>query len=43
MDSMSDPISDTKNDVPGSDGKRNRTDYERELARLHVEFVKLDQ
>jgi hypothetical protein len=43
MDSMSNSISDTKNDASGSDGKRKRKDYERELARLHVEFVKLDQ
>jgi hypothetical protein len=43
MDPMSDPISDTKNDVPGSDGYRNRKDYQRELACLHVEFVKLEQ
>jgi polyphosphate kinase len=41
MDSMSDPISDAKNDAPGSDGKLKRKDYERELERLHVEFVKL--
>jgi hypothetical protein len=43
MNSMSDSISDAKNDAPGSDGKRKRKDYERELARLHVEFVKLEQ
>jgi polyphosphate kinase len=43
MDSMSDPISDAKNDAPGSDGKLKRKDYERELERLHVEFVKLQQ
>ena len=40
---MSDPISDAKNDAPGSDGKLKPKDYERELARLHVEFVKLQQ
>ena len=40
---MSDPISDAKNDAPGSDGKLKLKDYERELARLHVEFVKLQQ
>ena len=40
---MSDSISDAKNDAPGSDGKRKRKDYERELARLHVEFIKLEQ
>jgi polyphosphate kinase len=43
MSSMSDPISDAKNDAPGSDGKLKRKDYERELERLHVEFVKLQQ
>jgi hypothetical protein len=43
MDSMSDSISDAKNDTPGSDGKLKRKDYEREPARLHVEFVKLEQ
>jgi polyphosphate kinase len=43
MDSMSDSISDAKNDAPGSDGKLNRTDYKREIARRHVEFVKLEQ
>jgi polyphosphate kinase 2 len=41
MGSMSDPITDAKNDAPGSDGKLKRKDYEQELARLHVEFVKL--
>jgi len=40
---MSDSISDAKNDTPGSDGKLKRKDYERELARLHVEFVRLQQ
>ncbi len=40
---MSDPISDAKNDALGGDGKLKRKDYERELARLHVEFVKLQQ
>jgi polyphosphate kinase len=43
MGSMSDPISDAKNDAPGSDGKLKRKDYERELERLRVEFVKLQQ
>jgi polyphosphate kinase 2 (PPK2 family) len=43
MDSMSDPISDAKNDAPGSDGKLKEKKYERELARLHVELVKLQQ
>ena len=40
---MSDPISDAKNDALESDGKLKRKDYERELERLHVEFVKLQQ
>jgi polyphosphate kinase 2 len=43
MGSMSDPISDAKNDALESDGKLKRKDYERELERLHVEFVKLQQ
>jgi hypothetical protein len=43
MDSMSDSISDAKNDAPGSDGKLKRKDYRREIARLHFEFVKLNQ
>jgi polyphosphate kinase 2 len=43
MDSMSDPISDAKNDAQGSDGKLKQKKYERELARLHVELVKLQQ
>jgi polyphosphate kinase 2 len=43
MGSMSDPISDAKNDAASSDGKLKLKDYERELARLHVEFVKLQQ
>jgi hypothetical protein len=33
MDSMSDLISDAKNDAPGSDRKLKRKDYEQELAR----------
>jgi polyphosphate kinase 2 (PPK2 family) len=40
---MSDPISSAKNDAPEPDGKLKRKAYERELARLHVEFVKLQQ
>ena len=40
---MSDPKSGTKMDAPDSDGKLKRKDYERELAHLHVEFVKLQQ
>jgi polyphosphate kinase 2 len=43
MDSMSDPISDAKNDAQGSDGKLKQKKYERELARLHIELVKLQQ
>ena len=34
---------DTKNDEPEAGGKLKRKDYERELERLHVEFVKLQQ
>ena len=40
---MSDPISDAKNDAQESDGKLKLKEYERELARLHVELVKLQQ
>ena len=40
---MSDPTSSAKNDAIDSNGKLKRKDYERELARLHVEFVKLQQ
>jgi len=32
---------DAKNDAPEANGKLKRKKYERELARLHVEFVKL--
>src|SRR5712692_4924814 len=32
-----------KNDAPEADGKLKSKDYERELARLHVELVKLQQ
>jgi polyphosphate kinase 2 (PPK2 family) len=38
-----DPMTDTKNDEPEADGKLKRKGYEQELARLHVEFVKLQQ
>src|SRR5271165_6426756 len=38
-----DPMTDAKNDEPAADGKLKRKEYERELARLHVEFVKLQQ
>jgi polyphosphate kinase len=34
---------DAKNDEPEADGKLKRKKYEQELARLHVEFVKLQQ
>src|SRR5215472_2619869 len=33
----------TKNDEQGADGKLKRKEYEQKLARLHVEFVKLQQ
>src|ERR1700748_3854895 len=36
-------MTDAKNDEPEADGKLKRTIYEGELARLHVEFVKLQQ
>src|ERR1700732_3253575 len=38
-----DRMSDTKNDEPEANGKPKLKEYERELARLHVEFVKLQQ
>src|SRR5262249_46833913 len=42
--SMSDVANtDAKNEAPENDGKLKRKDYERELERLHVEFVKLQQ
>src|SRR5438270_3771013 len=40
---MSDPISSGKNTSPEPNDKLKRKEYERELARLHVEFVKLQQ
>src|SRR5215831_16030840 len=40
---MSEPISDAKNGALESDRKLKRKDYDHELARLHVEFVKLQQ
>src|ERR1700726_161885 len=43
MDAMSDAISNTKSDGVEPNGKLKRKEYERELARLHVEFVKLQQ
>src|ERR1700732_1390218 len=47
-DATEDPMTDTKNsdaknDESGADGKLKRKEYEQELARLHVEFVKLQQ
>src|ERR1700745_4243346 len=36
-------MTDAKNDEQEGDGKLKRKEYERELARLHVEFVKLQQ
>jgi len=40
---MSDPISSEKHDAPELKGKLKEKKYERELARLHVELVKLQQ
>src|ERR1700738_2589620 len=40
---MSEAMSNTKRDGVESSGKLKRKEYERELARLHVEFVKLQQ
>src|SRR3974377_2052596 len=40
---MSAPTPDAKNDDLAADGKLKLKEYERELARLHVEFVKLQQ
>src|SRR5437588_13104370 len=37
----SDPMPDEKKGEIAADGKLKRKEYERELARLHVEFVKL--
>ena len=34
-------MTDAKNDEPDASGKLKRKGYEQELARLHVEFVKL--
>ena len=34
-------MTDTDDDEPEASGKMKRKEYERELARLHVEFVKL--
>src|SRR6266436_1944203 len=42
-DAMSDPMSNTKSDGVERNGKLKGKEYERELARLHVEFVKLQQ
>src|SRR5260370_2365247 len=38
-----DTMTDAKNDEPEAGGKLKRKGYEQELARLHVEFVKLQQ
>src|ERR1700746_2614054 len=40
---MRKPMPDAKNDGLEPDGKLKRKEYQRELARLHVEFVKLQQ
>jgi polyphosphate kinase len=40
---MSDPMPDEKNGDLATNGKPKRKEYGRELARLHVEFVKLQQ
>src|SRR6516165_1520950 len=40
---MEDPMTNGKNDEPEVNGKLKRKEYEQELARLHVEFVKLQQ
>jgi polyphosphate kinase 2 len=40
---MTDTNADAQNDELAADGKLKRKEYERELARLHVEFVKLQQ
>jgi polyphosphate kinase 2 (PPK2 family) len=36
-------MTDAKNDEPEAGGKLKRKEYEQELARLDVEFVKLQQ
>ena len=36
-------MSSSKNDSSEANGKLKRKEYERELARLHIEFVKLQQ
>ena len=36
-----DPMTDAQDAEREADGKLKRREYERELARLHVEFVKL--
>ena len=36
-------MTDADSDVPEANGKLKRKEYERELPRLHVEFVKLQQ
>jgi hypothetical protein len=42
-DPVSEPMPDEKNDDLAADGQLKRKGYERELARLHTEFVKLQQ
>src|SRR5215475_9944591 len=37
------PMTDARNDAPEADGKLKRKEYDQELKRLHVEFVKLQQ
>jgi polyphosphate kinase len=36
-------MTDSRNDAPDPNGKLKRKEYERELARLHVQFVRLQQ
>src|SRR6202022_4419372 len=43
MGAMSEPMSNTKRDGVEGNGKLKRKENEHELARLHVEFVKLQQ
>jgi polyphosphate kinase len=38
-----DPMNDARDDKPEANGELKRKAYERELTRLHVEFVKLQQ
>src|ERR1700736_728702 len=43
MGAMSDSMSDSKSDGVEGNGKLKRKEYERELARLHAELVKVQQ